>query len=123
MQKVSLLLSLLLLASCNREAYQGAQLSPEADSTIRADWPSARKMKFTGPVNFTLQHGNNNVATPTATGKVKADAAATGPGSSASATSAGTPWYVFAGLVLIGIGLGFWGRGRLPVLFTGHSSQ
>jgi hypothetical protein len=106
---------LALLSSCNREAYEGTQLSPEADSAIKADWPSARKVKFMGPVNITLQHGNNNVATPTATGKVKADAAATGPGSTASATSAGTPWYVFAGLVLIGAALGFWGRARWPL--------
>lgn len=115
MRKVSLLLSLLLLASCNREAYVGTQMSPEADSAIRADWPSARKVKFTGPVNITLQRGNNNVATPTATGKVKADAVATGTGSTASATSAGTPWYVFAGILLGGTVLGFWARGRLPV--------
>jgi hypothetical protein len=41
--KVQLLMAVLLLTSCNREAYEGMTLTPEADSLLRATLPSARK--------------------------------------------------------------------------------
>ena len=114
----ALLLMAGLLSSCTREAWQATSLSPVADSILRADLPSVRKVKFTAPVTITLQQGNHNVATPTATGKVKADAVATGMGS--TATSQATPWWVF-GLCVVGGGLlGAWLRGRLALLPFGR---
>lgn len=116
----ALLLMAALLSSCTREAWQATPLSPAADSVLRADLPSARKVKFTAPVTITLQQGNHNVATPTATGKVKAAAVATGVGNAATSQSKATPWWVL-GLCVVGGGLvGAWLRGRLALLPFGR---
>ena len=111
------LLFLLLLASCTREAWQAVARSPAADSVLAADLPSARKYKFTAPVNIIIQRGNGNVATPTATTKVKADAAAIGPGSSAAVSKpASAAWWWFV-LAFVAGGVGWeLTRRRLPFL-------
>ena len=92
----------LLVASCARDEWR-APMAPNADSTAALlGLPPAKKYVLRGPVNITVQHGNNNVATPTATGKVKAEAAVTAPGGTATATTKkGLPWWwplVAAGL-------------------------
>jgi uncharacterized protein HemX len=82
-------------------------MAADTSTSLLAGLP-AGKYKFSGPVNITLQQGNGNVATPTATGKVKADAAATAPGAVASGPTkkAGVPWWA---LVLVaGAGAALW---------------
>ncbi|WP_201980350.1 hypothetical protein [Hymenobacter rubidus] len=109
-----LLAGLALLSSCNREAWQSQPLSHEADSLIKATLPSARKIVIRAPVNIVVQHGNNNVANPVATGKTKAAAAAIGAGSQATAKPGGTPWWVF-GLVAVAGAAGWeWLRSKIP---------
>ncbi|WP_201979362.1 hypothetical protein [Hymenobacter rubidus] len=113
---LTLLALALLLAGCNREAYQGARLSPAADSVVRATLPSARKYKLSGPVNITIQQGRGNVANPVATGKAKADAAAIGASPTASATRPTQPWVTYGLLLAGGLTLGGWaGRRFFPV--------
>jgi hypothetical protein len=86
------------------------------DSTIRAAGLSTGKIKFTGPVTLQIG-GTNNTATATAIAKAKAPVAAA-PHATATETTtrAGTPWYVFAALVLIGAAGGAWLRGKFSFL-------
>lgn len=87
---------LALLSSCAREVWH-APMAPDTARFLLPALPTGGKYKFTGPVTFTIQSGQGNVATTTATGKVKADAAATGPASAAASTRpAALPWWVFA---------------------------
>ncbi|GAB3680013.1 hypothetical protein GCM10027594_35890 [Hymenobacter agri] len=105
-------LLLVLVAGCSRDTWH-APLALANDSTAaRLGLPPARKYKFTGPVTFTVQHGNSNVASPTTTGKTKATAAAIGPGSSAAATPAATPWWVYGLVALSGAALLAWVQNR-----------
>jgi hypothetical protein len=111
MQKLLILLLLVVVSSCSREVWRAPMA---VDTTLLGALPPGSKYKFTGPVTFTIQHGQGNVATATATGKVKADAAATGPGSTATSTKpAGLPWYIYAAGALLLMGVGFWLRSKL----------
>jgi hypothetical protein len=109
-----LILAALAFGGCSREVWRAPMA---ADTTLLTGLPVGGKYKFTGPVNITLQKGNNNVATPTATGKVKADAAATGPGSSATATTkSGPAWWVYLLIALAGAAAWEWLRRQLSFL-------
>ncbi|MDO7849236.1 hypothetical protein Q5H92_22925 [Hymenobacter sp. M29] len=92
--KACFLLLLLIMAGCAREAWHAPMTVPTDSTALLLPALPPGKYKFTGPVNITMQAGNNNVATPTATAKVKATAAAVGPGSSAAAPiKNGLPWW------------------------------
>ena len=111
-----LLVLLVLLAACTREAWRAPMAAPPPDSlTLPA---LAGKNKFFGPVTITYQLGHDNVATSAATDARKAGqrggAAATGAGSKATATTtkSGTPWWVYAGLVGLGLVAGWLLRAR-----------
>lgn len=118
--KALAVLSLVLLSSCARQEWH-APLSLPADSSGQPALPPG-KYKFTGPVTFTVQHGNGNVATPTTADNRKAGqrggAVATGPAAQADATTknTGTPWWVYLGLVAVGAGLYAWLRGKFAWL-------
>ena len=99
--------ALLLLGSCATEYEVPAAAAGPIDSTVRAAKLSPRKIKFTGPV--TMQFGGTgNTATATAIAKAKAPVAAAPHATATEATARGTPWYVYAGLVVLGAGLGAW---------------
>lgn len=100
----------LLLNSCARDAWHAPMVVATDSSALLLPAVPAGKWKFTGPVNIVLQRGNNNVATPTATGKVKADAAATAPGAVATATTkkAGVPWWALVLVAVAGAALLAW---------------
>ena len=106
-----------LLSSCTREAWQGSALSPAADSLLRADLPSARKVKFTAPVTITIQRGHTNTATSAATDNTKAGQkhgrAATGAGSTAAGQPAVIPYWVLVLLAASGGAIGFWVRAKI----------
>jgi hypothetical protein len=98
----------LLLGSCATEYEVPAAVAGPIDSTFRATGLSPRKVKFTGPVTLQIG-GTNNTATATAIAKAKAPvAAAPHAVATETTTKAGTPWYVYAALVVGGIGLGLW---------------
>ena len=117
--RAALLLAVLLLSSCAREAWR-APMAPDTVALLPAVPPG--KYKFTGPVTITLQHGTGNVATPTATGKVKADAAATAPGAVATATTqkAGVPWWALVLVALAGAALLAWLQTKFSFLSFGR---
>ena len=108
---------LLLVGACNRSTWNGP-LNLPADSAALAG-VHAKKVVFKGPVTFTIQHGNGNVATPTTidntqAGK-KATAPAIGAGSTATATTHnGLPWWVpvAAIVVLLALVVNKLARGR-----------
>jgi hypothetical protein len=97
-----LLTSCLLLGGCALERDLPAITAGPLDSTLRAAGLTTGKVKFNGPVTLQIG-GTGNVATTTALAKAKAPVA-TAPHATASAPAApaGPPWYVYAGLVLLG---------------------
>ena len=84
------------------------QLSPGQLSTGR--------IKFKGPVTLQIG-GSGNTGSATDATRAKAPvAAAPHAVASQTKTSAGTPWWVFAGLVVIGMILGAWVGGKFAFL-------
>ena len=115
--------ALLLLASCATEQATlttPTQLFTQATDTSGDVVPLTLSGKFKGPVSIVLQTGTGNVATPTvkATDKTgqNAQAVSTWPDSpvTASQKKGGTPWWVFAGIAVLGAGVWQWFRDRLP---------
>lgn len=98
----------LLLSSCALERDVPPASAGPIDSLVRAKVGlSTGKVKFAGPVTFQIGGAGN---TATAIAKVKA------PAAGASATSkASSPWWVYAGLVTLGLVAGFVGRGKLKI--------
>ena len=103
-----------LLSSCALERDVPATAAGPLDSTLRAAGLTTGKVKFNGPVTLQIG-GSGNVATTIA--KAKAPVASA-PHATATETTtrAPTPWYVFAGLVLVGAAGGAWLRGKFSFL-------
>jgi hypothetical protein len=107
----------LLLASCESERYVPAAIDAKVDSTLRAAGIGplqAGKIKIAGNVIINTGPGNVNANDNRKAGQ-RQGSAATAPNSQASTTAknAGTPWYVFAGVLVVGLAAGAWLRGRL----------
>jgi len=118
----AILLALLLLvaSSCETERYVPAAVDAKVDSALRAAGISplqAGKIKIAGNVIINTGPGAVQVADNRQAGQ-KQGSAATGPASQAATTAknAGTPWYVFAVILGVGIAAGVWLRGKLPRL-------
>ena len=119
--RTALLMAVLLLSSCAREAWHAPMVVPTDSTAFLLPTAPAGKYKFKGPVNIVVQRGNNNVATPTATAKVKADAAATAPAAAASSTKpAGVPWWVFVLVAAAGAALLAWLQSKFSFLPFGR---
>jgi len=105
-----------LLSSCALERDVPAATAGPLDSTLRAAGLTTGKVKFNGPVTLQIG-GSGNVATTTTIAKVKAPVAAA-PHATATETTtrAGTPWSVYAALVLVGAVVGAWLRGKFSLL-------
>jgi hypothetical protein len=112
MRKLLLVSCCLLVAGCTRDEFVGVEGVGQQDTTTVPAGTRIDKLKAKTVI---IQYGQGSVAAPVDNTKAgqKHGTAATGTGSSATSTQAGTPWWVFAGLVVIGIVLGFWGRGKL----------
>lgn len=116
-----LFLALLLVAtSCETERYVPAAADAKVDSTLRAAGIGplqAGKIKIAGNVIINTGPGAVQVADNRKAGQ-RQGSAATGPDSQAATTSknAGTPWYVFAGVLVVGLAGGAWLRGRFSIL-------
>ncbi|MGI4865449.1 MAG: hypothetical protein ACRYFZ_16115 [Janthinobacterium lividum] len=117
MRSYLLLAGLLTVASCATSQDVPAPTAGPLDSAIRAKTGlTTGKIKFNGPVTFQIG-GTNNTASATSVAKAKAPVAAAPHAAATDAsTRAGTPWYVFAALVLIGAGVGAWLRGKFSFL-------
>ena len=121
---LSVLLGLVLLGllasqvSCTRDAWHAPMVAGNDTLPLLPAVVQAKKITITGPVNFITQAGTGNVATPTATDNTKAGqratSAAIGAGSTATTTTPGTPWFVYALLVVLLLGTGFWLHTQFP---------
>ena len=107
----------LLLSSCATEYEVPDAVAGPIDSTFRAAGLPARKIKFTAPVTIQLG-GTNNTASATTVGKAKAPVAAApaAVATDASQKAGGTPWWVFALVLAVGLGCGTWLASRLRAL-------
>ena len=96
---------------------QEAGLPAAADSALAARYP-ARKIKIVG--NVIIQAGQGNTASQADNRKAgqRQGSAATAPNAVATTTSknAGTPWWVFAGVLVAGAAGWEWLRGQLSFL-------
>ena len=107
-----------LLSSCETTQYIPAAVDAKVDSTLRAAGIGplqAGKIKIVGNVIINTGPGAVQVADNRKAGQ-KQGSAATGPASQAATTSknAGTPWYVFAGILAVGLAAGARMRAKLP---------
>jgi hypothetical protein len=112
---LGLALALLGVTSCALESQVPPATAGPIDSLIRTQATmNGRKIKFQGPVTFQIG-GQANTASTTDIGKAKAPTA-TAPHAVATDASkkTGTPWWVFAVLVLVGGVGGFLLARRLP---------
>jgi hypothetical protein len=111
-----LALALLGVTSCALESQVPPATAGPIDSLVRTPAIlNGRKIKFKGPVTFQVG-GQGNTASTTTIGKAKAPTA-TAPqavATDASRKAAGTPWWVFAVLVVVGGVGGFLLARRLP---------
>lgn len=112
-----LLFCLLLLASCNREAWRIPTAPARPDSAAQPLDFGDGHYKFKGPVTITVQQGQGHSATSTAADNTNAGrrgSAATAPGATSSHTPpAGRPLGFYVVLVLLSATFGFWLRGRI----------
>ena len=111
---------LLVVSSCETERYVPAAVDAKVDSALRAAGIGplqAGKIKIAGNVIINTGPGAVQVADNRKAGQ-KQGSAATGPASQAATTSknAGTPWYIFAGLLVVGLATGAWLRYRLSLI-------
>jgi hypothetical protein len=112
-----LLAGYLLLAGCETERYIPAATDPKVDSTLRAAGIGplqAGKIKIAGNVIINTGPGSVSANDNHKAGQ-RQGSAATGPASQAATTSknAGTPWYVFVGVLVVGLAGGAWLCGKL----------
>jgi hypothetical protein len=110
-----LALAVASVTSCALESQVPPATAGSIDSLIRTRATmTGRKIKFNGPVTFQVG-GKGNTASTTDIGKAKAPTA-TAPHAVATDVSkkAGTPWWVFTVLVVVGGIGGFFLARRLP---------
>jgi hypothetical protein len=109
-----LALALYGVTSCAMESQVPPAAAGPIDSTFRAAGLRTHKVKFKGPVTIQIG-GTGNTASTTAIGKSKAPAA-TAPHAVATDASkkAGTRWWIFAVLAVVGGVGGFFLARRLP---------
>jgi hypothetical protein len=110
---------LLLVGSCSREAWR-IPMAPAPDSAAGAPLVFGNgKYKFSGPVSITVQMGQGNTSTSTATNAPKAGqrggTGAVGPAAHAQATT--QPGISYWWLLLPVAGLLWWQRKHLTKLF------
>jgi len=120
LKKYYWLLVVASLGSCETERYVPAAADAKVDSTLRAAGIGplqAGKIKIAGNVIINTGPGTVSANDNRKSGQ-RQGSAATGAGSQATTTSknAGTPWYVFAGVLVAGLAGGIWLRGRFSIL-------
>ena len=103
-----ILLLTLLLTGCAGGDQLASVLSQPVDTIVQRQVQLARQLaaggrvKFKGPVTFTIQTGTGNSSNITDATKAKAPVAAA-PGAVATAATTGQPWKVYA--VVVGLSL------------------
>lgn len=108
-----LAIACLLLTGCALERDVLPASAGPIDSLVRAKVGlSTGKVKFAGPVTFQIG-GAGNMAT--AIDKAKAPVASAPAAVATATTKASSAWWVYAGLVTLGLVAGFVGRGKLKI--------